>query len=92
MQIAGVMMILLGLFTKVGAVLATIPDALVGSVLTLGMAMVAGVGIASLQHVDMRLSRNMGILGVSIMVGNLVPIYFTRYPVNTGMIINKFNH
>ncbi len=85
MQVAGVMMILLGLFTKVGAILATIPDALVGSVLTLGMSMVAGVGIASLQHCDMRLSRNIGILGVSIMVGNLVPLYFTTHPVNTGM-------
>lgn len=51
MVIAGVFLILLGTFTKIGAILATIPDPLVGGVLASSMAMVGGVAIANLQQV-----------------------------------------
>ena len=43
LQIAGVLLIVLGLFTKVGAVLATLPDPLVGAQLAISAATVAGV-------------------------------------------------
>lgn len=51
MVIAGIMLILLGAFTKVGALLSTIPDPLVGGVLASSMAMVGGVAIANIQQV-----------------------------------------
>lgn len=53
MIIAGIMLILLGAFTKIGAVLSTIPDPLVGGVLASSMAMVGGVAIANIQQVKM---------------------------------------
>ncbi|CAJ0582405.1 unnamed protein product, partial [Mesorhabditis spiculigera] len=87
MVVAGVMLIGLGLFTKIGAILSTIPEPLVGGVLATSMAMVAGVAIANLQSVDLSLSRNMGIIGFSIMVGLVIPEYFTRFPVKTGVIV-----
>src|SRR3569623_672950 len=37
MQIAGLILIFFGIFTKVGAVLATIPDAMIGWILGMGM-------------------------------------------------------
>jgi xanthine/uracil permease len=40
MQIAGVILILLGLFTKFGAFLATIPVPIIGSTLGIGISMV----------------------------------------------------
>lgn len=51
MVLAGVILILLGVFTKVGALLSTIPDPLVGGILASSMAMVGGVAIANIQQV-----------------------------------------
>lgn len=51
MVTAGVLLICLGCFTKLGAVLSTIPDPLVGGVLASSMAMVCGIAIANLQQV-----------------------------------------
>lgn len=48
MQMAGVLLILLGLFTKCAAVLATIPEAIVGGVLAMGMTMICGVALSNL--------------------------------------------
>ncbi|CAI5450657.1 unnamed protein product [Caenorhabditis angaria] len=84
MVVAGLLLIVLGLITKVGALLSTIPDPLVGGVLASSMAMVVGVAVSNLQIVDMSLSRNMGIFGFSMMIGMIVPSYFTRLPVNSG--------
>lgn len=52
MVLAGVILILLGVFTKVGALLSTIPDPLVGGILASSMAMVGGVAIANIQQVQ----------------------------------------
>ncbi|VDO82579.1 unnamed protein product [Heligmosomoides polygyrus] len=49
MQVAGVLLILTGLFTKCAAVMASIPDAVVGGVLAMGMAMICGVALSNLQ-------------------------------------------
>lgn len=84
MQVAGVILVLLGVFTKVGAVLATIPDPLVGGILTVSIAMIGGVGLSSLQMVDLSLSRNSAILGFAVMCGILIPECFTRAPLKTG--------
>ncbi|GMR58177.1 hypothetical protein PMAYCL1PPCAC_28372, partial [Pristionchus mayeri] len=85
MVCAGVLLIALGLFTKIGAILSTIPEPLVGGVLASSMAMVSGVAIANLQQVDMTLTRNMAILGFSLMVGMIIPGYFKAHPVHTGV-------
>ncbi|KAH7698418.1 xanthine/uracil permease, partial [Aphelenchoides avenae] len=77
--VAGIMLILLGIFTKVGAILSTIPDPLVGGVLASSMAMVGGVAIANVQAVDLKNSRNLAILGFSIMIGMIVPKYYERH-------------
>uniref|UniRef100_A0A0N5AQD0 Sulfate_transp domain-containing protein n=1 Tax=Syphacia muris TaxID=451379 RepID=A0A0N5AQD0_9BILA len=81
---AGILLIGLGSFTKLGAILSTIPDPLVGGVLASSMAMVCGIAIANLQQVDLKLSRNIAIIGFSIMVGLIVPNYFTKHPLHTG--------
>jgi nucleobase transporter 1/2 len=55
--------------TKLGAILSAIPDPLVGVVLSTSMAMVGGVAIANVQSTDLHLTRNIAILGFSIMMG-----------------------
>lgn len=49
MQLAGIILILLGVFTKVGAVLATIPDPMVGGILGMGVCMITGVALSNLE-------------------------------------------
>ncbi|KAI6213178.1 hypothetical protein M3Y94_00119700 [Aphelenchoides besseyi] len=90
MLVAGVMLVLLGLCTKLGAVLSTIPDPLVGGVLASSMAMVGGVAIANVQAVDLKNSRNMAILGFALMIGLIVPNYFSKHP-NVGTGWNGFD-
>lgn len=84
MQLAGLVFLLLGVFTKFGAILATIPDPIVGGLLTVSCAMVGGVGLSSVQMIDLKLSRNIAILGLAIIFGIMVPSYIDKYPIDTG--------
>uniref|UniRef100_A0A9J2Q431 Solute carrier family 23 member 2 n=1 Tax=Ascaris lumbricoides TaxID=6252 RepID=A0A9J2Q431_ASCLU len=84
MQLAGCMLIILGIFSKVGAILATIPSPCIGAVLLVGMSMIFGVGLSCLQSVDLKISRNLTIMGFSVIVGLLIPHYFKLHPPHTG--------
>ncbi|VDM24568.1 unnamed protein product [Toxocara canis] len=84
MTLAGCMLIVLGIFSKVGALLATIPSPCIGAVLLVGMSMIFGVGLSCLQTVDLRISRNLTIMGFSVLMGLLTPRYFSQHPPNTG--------
>ncbi|KAF7638942.1 hypothetical protein Mgra_00001465, partial [Meloidogyne graminicola] len=86
MIFGGCTLIAFGVITKLGAILSAIPDPLVGVVLSTSMAMVGGVAIANVQTVDLKLTRNVAILGFSIMLGVIVPEFYERNPniVSTG--------
>lgn len=84
MQIAAFMFICFGVLTKFGAVLATIPDPIVGGILVVSFSTVGGVGLSTLQAVDLKLSRNLVILGFAIFMGILIPWTVEKTPVNTG--------
>uniref|UniRef100_A0A915BL48 C-type lectin domain-containing protein n=1 Tax=Parascaris univalens TaxID=6257 RepID=A0A915BL48_PARUN len=86
MQLAGCMLIILGIFSKVGAILATIPSPCIGAVLLVGMSMIFGVGLSCLQSVDLKISRNLTIMGFSVIVGLLIPHYFKLHPPHTGLV------
>lgn len=49
MLTCGVILIFLGLFTKFGAVLATIPDPIIGGLLGMSMCLIFGVAVTNLQ-------------------------------------------
>ncbi|PAV73451.1 hypothetical protein WR25_03116 [Diploscapter pachys] len=49
MQAAGIVLICAGIFTKVAAILATIPEALYGGILAMGASIIAGVAFNNLQ-------------------------------------------
>ncbi|CAB3409757.1 unnamed protein product [Caenorhabditis bovis] len=84
MQVAGLVLILLGLFSKFAALLATIPDALVGGILTMGISMIGGVALSNLQMIDLQLCRNLSIMGLSMLIGLIVPLHFEKHPIKTG--------
>ena len=66
-------MILMGVFSKFGAVFATIPEPIVGGIFYIMFGMVAAVGLSSLQYVDLNSTRNLFILGFSIFFGLVSP-------------------
>ncbi|CAJ0602729.1 unnamed protein product [Cylicocyclus nassatus] len=85
MQVAGMLLLLTGLFPKCAAALASIPDAVVGGVFAMGVAMITGVAISNLQNVDLRLTRNLSIMGTAILMGGIIPFHFEHNRVNTGL-------
>lgn len=86
MQLAGFIFVFLGVFTKFGAILAAIPDPIIGGILTLSCAMIGGVGMSSLKSVDLRCSRNVAILGFAFFMGILIPATVAKNPFNTGTL------
>ncbi|VDN37437.1 unnamed protein product [Cylicostephanus goldi] len=85
MQVAGVLLMLTGLFTKCAAVLGSIPDAVIGGILAMGISMIAGVAIGNLQNVDLRLTRNVTVMGTAVLMGAVIPYHFEKNRINTGV-------
>lgn len=75
---AGVILIICGLVGKVGAVLALIPEPIIGGTLLLGLGMVASIGISVLQFCDLSSTRNITVLGVSFLMGLMVPEWLSE--------------
>lgn len=71
---AGVFMIVLGLLPKAGAVVASIPQPVLGGASTVMFASVAVVGIQTLQKVDLHDNRNSAIVAVSMGLALLVTL------------------
>ena len=62
-------MIILGLFSKFGAVFTLIPTPIVGGIFFVMFGMITAVGLSNLQFVDLNSSRNLFILGFSLFFG-----------------------
>ena len=63
---AGVIMLCLGIVSKFGALMSSIPSPILGGQAIVGSGMLFSVSVSYLQFIDLRSPRNMVILGVSI--------------------------
>ena len=83
-------MMVVGVLGKIGALFVSIPDPIVGGVFMVMFGMIAAVGISNLQFADMNSSRNLFIVGFSIVFGLALPHYVNGHPnaIQTGMIYN----
>lgn len=72
-QLCGLLMIFVGMFTKFGALFATIPDPVIGGLFCVMSGMVAAVGIGNLQFVNLNSTRNLFVFGVPLVMGLIVP-------------------
>ncbi len=75
-QIAAVILVLLGLFGKFGAVAASIPKPIVGGLYCALFGLISAVGIRELAKADLNLDRNLFVAGFSLFMGLSVPYYF----------------
>ena len=79
-QAGAVIMILLGMVSKFGALFTTIPQPIVGGMYCAMFGMIVAVGLSNLQFVDLNSARNLFILGCAFFMGLSVPEYFAQQP------------
>ena len=79
-------MMVFGVLGKFGALFVTIPEPIIGGVFMVMFGMITSVGISNLQFADMNSSRNLFIIGFSIVFALAVPHYMAQHPnaIDTG--------
>jgi xanthine/uracil permease len=70
------LLVVLGLVSKIGAVVATIPVPIVGGVYLSLFGLIAAVGLSNLRRADMDSQRNLMIVGFVLFAGFVFPAYF----------------
>lgn len=80
-QTGAVIMILLGMVSKFGALFTTIPQPIVGGMYCAMFGMIAAVGLSNLQFVNLNSARNLFILGFAFFMGLSIPEYFGQHPI-----------
>ena len=74
-QVFSLMLLICAIVGKFAAVFITIPYPVLGGVQVLGFGMFIGLVMSNIQYTDMQSTRNLAIIGVSIMVGLMVPFW-----------------
>ena len=80
-QAGGLIMIVLGMVSKFGALFTTIPTPIVGGMYCAMFGMIASVGMSNLQFINLNSGRNLFIIGFAFFMGLSVPEYFNQTPV-----------
>jgi nucleobase transporter 1/2 len=77
-----VVMLILPLFGKFGATLATMPQPVVGSMFVGLFGLIAAVGLSNLQFTNLNNARNLFIIGISFFAGLSFPAHFNANAIN----------
>lgn len=76
-QVFGLIFILCSILGKFGACFITLPDAVLGGTTLVGIGIFIGLVLSNMQYIDMGSTRNLAIIGISILVGLMIP-YWTK--------------
>ncbi|XP_052707172.1 solute carrier family 23 member 1-like [Crassostrea angulata] len=74
-QMLGIMLMVLAVFGKFTSVLITIPYPVVGGLQVIGFGIFLGLVFGNLQYIDMNSTRNLAIIGLSILWGLIIPYW-----------------
>lgn len=82
-------MMIQGVFGKLGAVFILVPDPVVGGMFLIMFGMITAFGISALQYVDLKSSRNLYIIGVSLFFPLVLCPWMQKNPnvISTGIEI-----
>ena len=89
-QWAAAIMILFGIFSKLAALMVTIPNPIIGEIFTVMFGIITAVGLSNLQFVDLNSTRNLFVLGFSIFFSLVLPKWMAAQqeaglsPIETG--------
>ncbi|NQT60746.1 MAG: purine/pyrimidine permease [Bacteroidetes bacterium] len=75
-RVGAVIMLILPMFGKFGAALATLPQPVVGAMFVAMFGLIAAVGLSNLQFVNLNNSRNLFIVGIAFFAGLSFPAHF----------------
>jgi len=78
------------LIGKVGAILASIPQALAASILCFMWGLIVSLGLSTLQYSQTASFRNITIVGVSLFLGLTIPAYFQQYQPESSLILPSY--
>ncbi|CAN6438682.1 unnamed protein product [Victoria cruziana] len=78
-ELGACILIILSMIGKVGGFIASIPLVIVASLTCFMWAMLAALGLSNLRYSDARSSRNIVIVGLSLVLSLSVPAYFQQY-------------
>lgn len=83
--VSAFILVFIGLFSKIGILIASIPQPIIGATYCVLFAMIAGLGITQIKKVDLDSDRNVFIIGFSIFMGLSVVAYFKGVHLDTGI-------
>jgi nucleobase transporter 1/2 len=88
-QWAAVVMLIQGVFGKLGACFILIPDPVIGGCFLTMFGLITAFGLSALQYVDLRSSRNLYIIGISLFFPLVLCQWIQKHPgaINTGVEI-----
>lgn len=82
-------MIVLSIIGKFGALFATVPDPVIGGIFIIMFGLITAVGLSALQYVDLSSMRNLFVLGTSLFMGLVVPLSVQQKKINVyGKYLN----
>ncbi|XP_071090863.1 solute carrier family 23 member 2-like [Haliotis cracherodii] len=82
----GVLFMLMGILGKIGAFFVTIPYSVIGGGMIIGVGIFVGIVLSNLQYVDLNSPRNLAIIGISLLLGLMLPHWIETTPdgIQTG--------
>lgn len=85
-QGVGIMYVFFSIFNKFGAVFVTIPYSVLGGCQIVTIGLFIGIVLSNLQYIDLRSTRNVAIIGISLLVGLMIPHWMEKTPngIRTG--------
>ncbi|KAJ8316851.1 LOW QUALITY PROTEIN: hypothetical protein KUTeg_004755, partial [Tegillarca granosa] len=87
-QAFGLILIIFSILGKFGAVFITLPDAVLGGTTLVSVGIFIGLVLSNMQYIDMASTRNLAIIGISILVGLMIPFWTKNNSdfIDTGII------
>ncbi|XP_051143970.1 nucleobase-ascorbate transporter 11 isoform X2 [Andrographis paniculata] len=90
-EVGALFLIVFSFIGKVGAILASIPQALAAAVLCFMWGLMVALGVSTLQYNQTAASfRNISIVGASLFLGLSVPAYFQQYLPEVSLILPAY--
>lgn len=75
---------------KIGAILASIPQALAAAILCFMWALIVALGLSTLQYTQTASFRNITIVGVALFLGLSIPAYIQQYLPESSLILPSY--
>ncbi|KAK7151892.1 hypothetical protein R3I94_008280 [Phoxinus phoxinus] len=89
---SGFIMIIMGMFGKIGAIFTTIPTPVIGGMFLVMFGVIMAAGVSNLQYTDMNSSRNIFIFGFSMFTGLTIPNWIMKNPTSIATGVVELDH